>query len=389
MLFRISRKSGGGTDMLRVESIDTRAQILSLKPIWNDLLARSDMDVPFMTFEWLQVWLKTYGNDFELLVLLVKDEGSVIAIVPLKRGKIKLRGISVNAIAFLANDWSARTGMITDGANKACFAAVLDHLKKNYRYDLLHLDQIVKDSLTDKLIQQEIRNRGLRFRQMQGANSPYIVIAGTWDAYLQKLSKKLRNNLNYKKKTIEKAGTYEIIRYRENDIPRALSDILRISRNTWKFEQKAGIAGAERTVEFVSSLIRMLEENKMLNILVLYLEKIPVAFALNIEYRGKIYMYQISYDQNYRNIAPGYFLIVQSIQEAFEKGYKELDFLGKEERFKMELTSTCRPHCKYFLFNDTFRGRILQNIECFVIPALAGLRRLIRRSEMPLEDPRK
>jgi hypothetical protein len=64
--------------------------------------------------------------------------------------------------------------------------------------------------------------------------------------------------------------------------------------------------------------------------------------------------------------------MAQSIKEIFGYSMKEYDLLGKDEPYKMELTTTRRSHSKYFIFNNTFMGNVMNTVENIILPKAKG-----------------
>src|SRR5664279_1174278 len=127
--------------MLNVSAVTTYEEFLKLEPVWNTLLAESDSDMLFLTFEWLNNWWKEFGHCIEMLVLVIKDDNKdIVAIAPLIRKNIFLHGIPLKAISFMENYHSPRSGMIIADRNCKAVKAIMEFLRKNYRYDMLYLD---------------------------------------------------------------------------------------------------------------------------------------------------------------------------------------------------------------------------------------------------------
>ena len=178
--------------MTRIEAVKSFDEFLKLEPYWNNLLAQSDADMPFMTFEWFRLWLRLFGKGKEILILLVKDNSDVItAIAPFIVEKIKLRGIPVKAIKFMENYYSVRAGMIVTG-NQIVFPELLKYLNEMHTdWDMMWLDQIVKDSVTNRQIKDALKEGRLKSKEMPGNKSPYIKIDCDWDKYVQERPKRI------------------------------------------------------------------------------------------------------------------------------------------------------------------------------------------------------
>src|SRR2546422_6768204 len=76
---------------LRVEKLASWDEIKSFDKAWNELLAASDSQTIFLTWEWVQAWWRAFGSTRHLVLLTCRDaEGDLVAIVPLQRTWEKL-----------------------------------------------------------------------------------------------------------------------------------------------------------------------------------------------------------------------------------------------------------------------------------------------------------
>ncbi len=61
--------------MLTIKPVTTYEEFLKLEPVWNRLLAESDSDMVFMTFEWFKHWWQMFGQGSEMLILVMRAPG--------------------------------------------------------------------------------------------------------------------------------------------------------------------------------------------------------------------------------------------------------------------------------------------------------------------------
>ena len=205
---------------------------------------------------------------------------------------------------------------------------------------------------------------------MAGDNSPYINIAGDWDTYLKKKAKHLRSNINYKNNMINKAGKYEIIQYCNENTEKAILDIFDILKRSWKSNSKGAINASKQRTAYFTEMLKTLSQNGWLRIWILTFNDNPIAFEFDLEYKDTVYAMQIGYDEKYGRFSPGLLLISQSMKAAFASGFRQYDFLGKEERFKMQLASGCRAHRKYYIYSNTVKGKLVNFIDTKIIRVL-------------------
>ena len=78
---------------------------------------------------------------------------------------------------------------------------------------------------------------------------------------------------------------------------------------------------------------------------------------------------------SYAKCSPFKLLTYFALRDAFDRGLTEFDFLGDAEPWKLEWTTTTRPHEWLFIFSDTSRARLLYPIKFRMVPALKRWRR--------------
>lgn len=357
--------------MPQVEEIRTFEGFLGLKPAWDKLLAESDNDVVFMTFEWFRFWWQAFGKDSEMRVLLVKDAEEIIAIVPLMIKKTKWRGLPIRALSFMANYHSNRSGMIIGKKGGDIGAALMSHLKeRSAEFDMMQLYFIVNGSQTDLRIREGLAANRFRYCKLPGARSPYIPLSGNWDDYFHFRSRNFRHKLNRLQNKYKRLKEWQIMKYTNADIDRAMQELIEVSKKSWKHKGGTAIGSDENLVNFYSSLAEFAAREGILNIWILKIGKKPAAFIFNLKYGQRIYSLKIGFDQEQEKFSPGEFLNLKAIKESFENNYREYDWLGEGLSFKMKWTDQDREHCKYWIFNDTFYGRLLAFLELDMISGL-------------------
>ena len=355
--------------MITIEAIKDFDKFLELKPVWNTLLAESDVDAPFLTFEWLSNWWTNFGKGSELLILLVKDGSEIIGMAPLMIRRMKYRSLPVRSVTFMANYYSHRSGLILIRREKEVVSCVLKYLS-DYNFDLMYFDFIEKGSATDTSLGSVLDAEKMRHVRWNGEFSPYIAIDGTWECFLDEKTKSFRKDIKHTNNLFNRGGRYEVIKYSNTDIDYAIAQLFTISENTWKFANGTAIINNEKSKMFYRSLAYVAASNNWLNIYILKLYNQPIAFGYCLRYGEKIYSLKIGYDKRYAELSPGKFLSMYTIKDAFENCLKEYDFLGANEARKLQWTPLIREHYKYYIFNNNLYGKSLYAFESRIISKL-------------------
>jgi CelD/BcsL family acetyltransferase involved in cellulose biosynthesis len=355
--------------MMKIEVIDSFDKFCELEPIWNGLLSKSSIDIPFMTFEWFSCWWRAFAEDGKPFILLTKENGNLFGIAPLMQTKIKYRSLPAKAITFIANEHTNRAGFILLERKKEVVRKMIEFLHCQYKFDVVKFDFIEKASDTDQLLSEILKEHRIKYRQVNSLSSPYILIDKDWDSHLKSRSKSFRRTLKRARGLVEANGCYEIIDYSHNNLMSGIEDLLEISRNSWKYQKNSAIASDEREAKFYTTLIKMLSPRKWLKLWVLRADGKPIAFDLTVTYKRRNYSLKTSFDERYRHLFPSVFLDSHVIKQYFQNEAEEVDLLGNSSEYKMRWTSLIRDHRAFYFFNRNANGRMLSLVEFGIVPA--------------------
>lgn len=360
--------------MINIEVIDEFEKYLKLEPVWNDLISRSDVDLPFLTFEWIKCWWKGYGKGSRMLILMAKEDNEIIGLMPLMIKEMKFRLWPVRVISFIANYHSNRAGLILIKKKEEVADEIFRYLlSSGYEFDLIYFDFIVKDSDTDRNLIAALNKNKIRHIRMPSTLSPYIPVESDWETFISKKSRNFRHGLNKNENKIKKTEKYEVVEYKTCGITGAVSEIFEISKNTWKYREGTAIASTPENIEFYSSLAEVSSFKEWLNIWVLKINTVPVAFVYNLDYKGRIFSLKIGFDEKYAVFSPSEYINTAAIKNCFDNKRVEYDWLGDKLYFKTRWTSSYREHYKYWIFRNSiygktlyFREKIISNIKRFI-----------------------
>lgn len=361
--------------MFRFEVINNFEDFLRLEGQWNSLLVESDQDEALMTHEFFCSWWETFGKDHEMLVVLVWENEELIAIAPLMRRKVKWRGAKAEVISCMANIQSNRTGLIIKGNRKNILSETLRFFKASEVYfDMFQLNYILKGSWTEINIIDTLQTCGYKYREMPHNFSPFISIKLDWQEYKKDRSRNFRHKLNRLNNLYRRLEDFNVIKYSNDKIEDAINEVFSISEKSWQYDKDSFLVSTKKEQHFLYNLAIKMAEKGYLNIWVLKIREIPVAFVFNLTYKKRIYSLKIGYDQAYSKFSPGEFLISKAIQDSFDNGYHEYDWLGTNLPFKMRWADHCHEHCNYWIFNKTARGKLLATIEILIISNLSRIK---------------
>jgi CelD/BcsL family acetyltransferase involved in cellulose biosynthesis len=94
-----------------------------------------------------------------------------------------------------------------------------------------------------------------------------------------------------------------------------------------------------------------------------------IATSYASRYQDRLSFFKTGYDPEYAKYAPFKLLTYFTIRDGYADGLREVDFLGDAEPWKLEWTSTTRPHDWLFVFGHTARAWLAHTAKCRIVPA--------------------
>jgi len=354
--------------MVTIERISDFSDFIKLETCWNSILKQSEVDIPFLTFEWLSCWWKSYGANSELFVLVIKEDQEIIGFAPLMKTRTKLRCFNVRAIEFIANFHSNRCGFILTKNKSSAIDAILVYLgRQSKEYDLLVLNLIEENSSTDLGLQTSLRNKDYRYLRINSSTSPFLAINTVWDSFFSTLPKGFRKEISYRKRLIAKNQSVSFVEYYQDNIFEALRNLLSVSRSTWQYNNGTAIASEASNINFYCRLAQLAAKKSWLNISFLNTDSGPVAFEFKLIFNRTTYLLKMGFNAAYSRFSPGVILLEHAIKNAFGNGSKEFDFLGESDQYKLQWTSQLRFHKKYWIFSSSLTGSLLYIFEVYIV----------------------
>ena len=308
---------------------------------WNQLLARSASDVPFLRHEYLHAWWSTLGggewDDGSLWVGAARgQDGALLGLAPLfqtrtkdgRPGLMLLGSIEISDYLDL---------LVPADAAGAFATALLGALDSDgpQGWEVLDLYNLPEGSPSLTALEAAARARGWQVSGERLQPCPVISLQGDWDTYLASLDKKQRHELRRKLRRAD--GHVEPVSWRiigpDEDIRAAVGTLLDLMSHD---PHKAGFLSPAMRQQFDRSL-RAAQENGWLQLALLHVGGAPAAGYLNFDYGNRIWVYNSGLHPDYLELSLGWVLLGHLIRWAIEHGRREFDFLRGEEDYKSRL----------------------------------------------------
>ncbi|MBU4312572.1 MAG: GNAT family N-acetyltransferase [Candidatus Omnitrophica bacterium] len=343
--------------MIRIKELSSYEEFRGMKEAWGDLITRSKADNVFLTYDWMNSYIKNCCNGNRLIILTVFDDDAMVGIAPLMVRRHGVMGLYARSVCFIGTTASDRMDFILDGPREKCVLSIMDYLIGIGRdWDFLDFHEIVRFSGTAETIKKWVKLRDLKSVSGPWDRSFFIKLNDNVDFILKKVSKKFHRKT--KKLNKEVRANLEFRRYRHNEVKEALLDEIQfIASRSWKGTGHKSVFLKHGIRDFHKDIFLGFANSGCLDISILKMGDTPIAYIYNFLYNGRLSNYSIEFDSRYSHMSPGTMLMLWSIENAISKGIKEIDFGRGEEEWKTRLTQDFRMQEKVRIFNDNFYGK--------------------------------
>jgi CelD/BcsL family acetyltransferase involved in cellulose biosynthesis len=317
---------------------DTFNALASHQDHWNHLLAKSASHVPFLTFDYLKTWWETRGGgewpeDSKLILIAAFVGEALVGVAPLFQAKNIL---GKPALMFVgAIEVSDFLDFIVEPKNLQPFiSGLIDFLLNETlpHWDLLDLHNILGDSPTLKVLEEEGLKRGWDHKQIHLQPAPYIPLPGDFEAYLAGIDKKQRHEIRRKLRNVEQ-DLVEGDLYFTEDIEKLEADLDAFLDMMAQDPNKREFL-TDPMRQHIHKTARIAFDLGWLQMAFFTLDGNKAAANMSFNYNDRLWLYNSGWDWEYRDYSPGWILVAYLIQWANKTGIKEFDFMRGDEPYK-------------------------------------------------------
>lgn len=345
--------------MLKVIEINTLDNLLSLKDKWHDFLNDSHNNNMFMTWEWLTIWWKQYGDDKDLKILMVKgDHDEFVCLVPLMISQREYFGFNLKVIEFIGKDQADYIDIIIKDYNEEIFNAIFNYLNST-KWDIIDLQLIPENSPTIEYLTNIATQQGYLVEKSMKETSPYLKLPKTWDEFYKNLSRKKRSNFGRcERKLNEKYKlSLKVIKDLRN-INSRMEIFTNMHQKLWEGKNGGNLFTDEKFKMFLNKIAKEFVKKKWLYFTMLEADDQPIATLFGFKYSDTIYFYLTAYDLNYKKFSPGTILFGYTFRDAIEHGYYNIDFLKGGEFHKYSWKSSNNGLARLIIGGKTIVSKI-------------------------------
>lgn len=356
---------------IAVDVIHDYATFAGLEARWNEAVDRAGLTHPFLRHEWLRTWWDAFGEGRTLTVMVVRAGNRIIGLAPFMLERARMYGVPLRRLQFLHNDHTPKADVIVAERDNEVYEALWHTLLQGKAaWDVLQFSQLPGDSPTHAQIERLSARHGYPTSVWMSDASPYLELSSDWNSYFGGLGAKLRQNLRNRLNRLQKLGepALQVVSERQA-IRESRAQALELEASGWKREAGTAIQSDPQVLRFYTELADRAAAS-WLRLLFLTVNGRRIATSYASQYEGRLSFFKTGYDPDFAKYAPFKLLTYFTIREGYSDRWREVDFLGDAEPWKLEWTNTIRPHDWLFVFANTTRARVVHTAKCRVRPAL-------------------
>jgi CelD/BcsL family acetyltransferase involved in cellulose biosynthesis len=322
-------------------------------PQWAALADSAALN-PSIKPQWMNAVLRSHQVEHLVRVAELTDESQFKAYIPFIYRTVKIAGLPLRCCDLASNVVSYHAELVGSGQVEKAIEFLLTD-QHPFGWDVMRFDNLPVGSASARLIKSVAGSLGFKISAYAGQSSPYLPISRSWEDYTQCLSKKMRANIARAHRTVEQSGSVEMMWYENGaDTDQLLSAILAVEERSWKSDEGTAIQSNIKELDYYRRLLPSISASGIFANVLLVNGK-PSAYVLCAHAQGWVGQLKTSFDQKLRDA--GFRVIQASIQRAFERGFREYDFLGDAAPHKLRWSDHIRPHESVWIYAGHWRGR--------------------------------
>ncbi len=220
---------------------------------------------------------------------------------------------------------------------------------------------------------------GKKLPLVERVEAPVLLMPDGWEAaYSAKTSSKKRNLHRRRLRQLGEVGEVEFVVGRtRSELEPLLEEALELHELRWRGRPDGSTFGTETGRVFHRAALQRLADDGVLEIVMMRVAGRPAAFHYFFALEGTMFVHRLAFDPALARFSPGLVATLETLRTASEDGLTRVEFLGGDERYKLELADHLEP-----LYQGVgLGGNALGSLAAAQRLGLIRLRKTLKRSE--------
>ncbi len=354
-------------------------EFASARQHWQQLLAASDADPLFMSWDWQWRWWAHHADVLEATLQLqaIHAGDTLVGLAPFYQQRARVRGLlHPQRLQLIGTAWRDGRAAFSDyldiiarrGHEAAVVEAVADWLRR-HEWDELVLCCTKRAGLASRLAEQHLHQIA-HVREVDELTAWCALLPANFETYVANLSSGVRRKMLHQRRKLEAA---EVQYATEADVREFLAELRRYSQERWGATPRGDFpsSAAER---FQLDFANAMAQAGQLSLSRIRMRERVISVMYNVRMGGTVYYLQSGFDPAPElGVSPGYLHFGYAIEAACQEGAERFDLLagpGRHRDYKRDLLTDCVPVATYHVVRGAWSRALYVTFE-----ALAGRRR--------------
>jgi len=331
----------------RIEQVTTGEEFEALAAEWDDLVHAMPRPSPFMLHGWLTEWWRHHGEGAQLSVTVARQDGRLVAALPLvvrRRAGLRVASFMGEHAAVLPDLLLAEDADPSLGPQLAWLAP--EHC------DVVDFHGLPAGSRIAGAFPAQLT-------LIERIEAPVLDLSAGWEeVYRAKTTSKKRNLHKRRRRQLGELGELTATTARELPaLAPALEEAFRLHAARWNGRPDGSCFATATGKRFHRAVLRRLAALDVARITLLQLDGRAIAFHYWFALGGCMYVHRLAFDPAVGRFSPGLVNTLDAIQAADDEGLTRVEFLGGDERYKVELADGFAPLYQAYGGPARVRGR--------------------------------
>jgi CelD/BcsL family acetyltransferase involved in cellulose biosynthesis len=187
------------------------------------------------------------------------------------------------------------------------------------------------------------RRAGVVVREVPGA--PTMPLSPDWAAPEGRLSKRRASDMRRARRRAEAFGavSFEVLSPTPAELEPLLQEAVETEAAGWKSRQGSALKADARRLRFYTGYARGASARDELRLSFMRIDGRAVAMQLAVEWRDRLWLLKIGYDEDFGRCSPGMLLMLESARWAANRGLRSVELLGTPAPWTDMWTEEVRP----------------------------------------------
>jgi CelD/BcsL family acetyltransferase involved in cellulose biosynthesis len=325
-----------------MEIVETRtaAALTALQDEWNELLEQCNRATIFQSWEWNEAWWHHLGCDKRLCLLQVRDHGRLVGLAPFCISRYP--GTPLRRLMFIGTGVSDYLDVLSSSnRHREVCTAIVQYLATSRNCDLVDLQDLHPTALLREAMQSTALPPPLadthELMWMDQEASLSIILPPTWEAYSATLGKKVRRNVPYYTRLLQRrCHEVDYGLAGRTELADVMSELFQFHQERWQRRQQHGHFGSQAVQAFHRQVAERFYDRHWLRLRYIRIGGRIIAVDYGFCFRGTFagYLAGFNPDPEWQPYSVGTIMMAEVIRQAIAEGCQVLDFLRGKEAYK-------------------------------------------------------